>query len=260
MGIGIRTYIRKHLQAETVSGRLLRFLLRKKLPPGQLPLQLGHLKSYPEEDAMGPLQRSEALFLYALVRVIRPRLLVEFGFHDGHSAVNFLKAGGPKMFLHSYDISPKAEKIAKSVKKRYPNFQFHLKSQVDFSPADVGDRPIDVVFIDASHDLKLNQLTWNALEASLAPNAIVLIHDTGTWSRDQFRPVNKWFEETKAGYWLTPTEYVHQADERMFSNWILGLNRGFVAIHLHSLAVLRHGLTILQRGGLLPVDQTRTAT
>src|SRR3954463_13145797 len=51
---------------------------------------LAHLAWYEEELAVGPLQREEALLLFALVRVMRPAVVVELGFLQGRSALNFL--------------------------------------------------------------------------------------------------------------------------------------------------------------------------
>ena len=53
---------------------------------------IGHLVLMREEDANGPIQRDEALFLFAIIRVVRPKNIVEFGFHGGRSAFNFLCA------------------------------------------------------------------------------------------------------------------------------------------------------------------------
>jgi len=260
MSLGIRTYIRKHMQRETYIGSFLRMLTGERLPSTRIPLTIDHLRFYTEEEAMGPLQRSEALFLYAIVQVIRPRLMVEFGFNEGHSAINFLKAGGPNMTLHSYDISPQAQEIAKKFQQDYSNFKFHFKSQTDFTPQDIGHSQVDLVFIDASHNLQLNQQTWNALEVSLASNAMIIVHDTGTWNREHFRPANHWFTETQPRNWITGNEFAHQPEERRFVNWIVEKGSGFVAIHFHSLNVLRHGITVLQRGIILPVPSTHDAS
>lgn len=52
---------------------------------GRAGIHLLNLGFYREESAFGPLQREEALLLAAVVRVLRPRTIVEFGFSRGHS-------------------------------------------------------------------------------------------------------------------------------------------------------------------------------
>ena len=73
-----------------------------------------HLKDY-QEDWSGPIQSDEALFLYSLVRVVRPKTIVEFGFYKGHSAVNFLKAMPYDGILYSFDCAPGAAEDAKKI-------------------------------------------------------------------------------------------------------------------------------------------------
>jgi predicted O-methyltransferase YrrM len=47
---------------------------------------LSHLRTF-EEYPAGPIQRDEALLLYALVKTVDPKTIVEFGFLAGHSAL-----------------------------------------------------------------------------------------------------------------------------------------------------------------------------
>lgn len=57
---------------------------------------LSHLTQPADEAVVGPVQDSEALLLYALVRVTLARKIVEVGGLDGYSARNFLRAMGAK--------------------------------------------------------------------------------------------------------------------------------------------------------------------
>jgi hypothetical protein len=41
---------------------------------------LAHIADFAEENALGPIQRDEALLLLAMVCVLRPKTIVEFGF------------------------------------------------------------------------------------------------------------------------------------------------------------------------------------
>ena len=228
---------------------------RARVMVGNRPsLGVAHLNNYLEEDALGPLQQDEALFLFALARVVRPKLIVEFGFNKGDSSLNFLKALPRDSVVHSYDIKDSAATIARTFERRYPNFHFHGKSQTEFARADIGGDLVDFVFLDAAHSLELNQTTWRNLEPALADNAIVAVHDTGTWSRQHLRPCHRAFILADPNKWLNNDEYQHQLDERIFINWVLATSPAFSAVHFHSTNVLRHGLTILQRGAKLPTS------
>merc|ERR1719160_1894125 len=97
----------------------------------------------------GPLQDDEALLLYALARVVRPRTILEFGTAQGFSALNWMHAiaDDPLARVFSYDIGmyPAAARIEDAD----PRFRFVMKSQADFDPADIGHRTVDVALFDA---------------------------------------------------------------------------------------------------------------
>lgn len=217
------------------------------------PLGLSHIYSYQEEQAIGPLQREEALFLFALLRVVRPKLVVEFGFLRGDSALNFLAAIAPEGRLLSYDISDEAEHYAKLYFSDYGHFKFLKKSQTEFSPQDLDSQLVDFVFLDAAHDLELNQRTWQLLHPHLSEEAIVAIHDTGTWSRKHLGPLQNRHIAKENCTWISETELAHQPDERKFVNWIREKHPSFSTVNLHTGNTLRHGLTLIQKSRYLDV-------
>lgn len=218
-------------------------------------LDVSHLDAYTEDgSAIGPLQQSEALLLFALVKVTVPRTILEFGFLHGLSSYNFLQALPEDAHLFSYDIDRHAEEIASRQFPEDRRFNFIRKSQSEFVHADIGGRPIDMVFFDASHDLSTNQKTFAAIQTALSDSSIICIHDTGAWQRAFFTPAQHDFvEQTGPEHWLDESLYMHRKDERMFVNWILATYQPFQAVHLHSTRVLRHGMSILQRMGKLEV-------
>jgi predicted O-methyltransferase YrrM len=202
---------------------------------------------YTNKHAAGPLQRDEAILLYGILKVIRPKTLVEFGFNNGNSTYSLLKAIDKDCLLFSYDISNKSKWIAERYfSKRFKNFKFLHKGQDDFDPADCEFRKIDYVFFDASHDFQINSKTFLRLYENLSANAIVMIHDTGLWNADlllkmhhDLLPLLKYKE--------VQGRIAHQYDERLFVNWVCENFPEFEVIHFHSENVLRHGLTLLSR-------------
>jgi predicted O-methyltransferase YrrM len=185
-------------------------------------IRVGYLGFYPEESAFGPLQREEALMVAALVRVVRPKTIVEFGFSRGHSALNFLEAMPKDSKLFSFDIDPSSRDIAAACFAQDDRFTYHHKSQTDFLSSDICERTIDCCFIDAAHDLGLNQRTWNQILPSLAPNALVLVHDTGTWRRRHLTPAFAEYASQRPDNWLSADEFQPHPDEREFVNWVCG--------------------------------------
>ena len=210
-------------------------------------LGVSHLLSYREDDAIGPLQRDEAMALFGIIRTIQPDTLVEFGFFHGHSAYNFLQALSPDARLFSYDVCPDAAWRARNEFRFDRRFNFFHKSQTDFDPRDLGGRRIGFVFFDAAHDIALNTATFERILSHLADDALIAVHDTGLWHRKDFKPLHHSFIQEVPGQWLNEDLYAHQPGERAFIDWILDEHPQFSAINLHCTAVLRHGLTLLQR-------------
>jgi predicted O-methyltransferase YrrM len=236
--------LRFHYYSNSLVRRAVNFFGRLLRPEAYPPCE--HLFMYREKDASGPVQRDEALFLLALVKVIRPQTVVEFGFSIGHSAFNFLQALDPESRLYSFDVADSSAEIARRYFCRWRNFRFIQKSQDSFSPSDIDGRQIDLVFIDAAHEIEINKRTFSAILPTLAPNAIICVHDTGTWLRSRMLPVQIKFAEGKPGDWINSDEFQHQKDERQFVNWIIK-DYPFHALHFHTLRCIRHGTTLLAR-------------
>ena len=212
---------------------------------------MSHLSSYRENDAIGPLQRDEAIALFGIVRTLRPKVIVEFGFFHGHSAFNFLQALSPNGKLYSYDIAEDSITRAMTEFKFEPRFNFIGKSQTEFDPADIGNQPVDFVFFDAAHELDLNMETFRRIVSQLAPEGMIAIHDTGLWHRSHFAPIHETFASEMPGEWTSGDLYAHQPGERAFIDWIVSEYPEFTAIHFHTTETLRHGFSLLQRKRLL---------
>ena len=222
---------------------------------------LSHLATYPEVEAGGPLQRDEAILLYGAIRALRPRTVVEVGFLTGRSAFNFLRALDDDARLFSFDIDPLCARAADQLFGHDPRFRFAVKSQDQITVDDVEGRQIDLLFLDAAHDLELNQRTFEALEGLLAPRAVIAVHDTGTWPRNVIglSPAAAGYAAEHPEGWVEADVYAHRPDERRFVNWITETRPGYGAVHFHTDATLRHGLTLLQGGGPLNVDPVAPA-
>lgn len=206
-----------------------------------------HFFSYEEGAAIGPLQRDEAIALFGITRVLRPATVVEFGFFHGHSAFNFLEAIDADAKLFSYDVNPESICRANDEFSGFRNFRFLSKSMCDFDPTDIGHRKIDLVFFDAAHDLAPNQETFAKVLPHLSESALIVIHDTGAWTTTGLTDLHREFISKLNPPRTTEGHIIHQPDEREFVDWITTKYPEFVALHLHSARVLRHGMSLLQR-------------
>jgi len=208
---------------------------------------MAHLLAYREDDAIGPLQRDEAIALFGIIRTLRPKVVVEFGFFHGHSAFNFLRALPEDGKLYSYDIDADSIRRAGTEFTFDRRFTFVGKSQTHFEASDIGQEEIDFVFFDAAHELDLNIETFRRVVGQLAPEALIAIHDTGLWQRGHFSAIHETFTRDYPGEWKSEELYAHQPGERAFVDWIVAQPNGFSAIHFHSTRTLRHGFSLLQR-------------
>jgi predicted O-methyltransferase YrrM len=213
---------------------------------------LSHLPFHSEEEAVGPVQRDEALVLFALTRVLRPRVVVEIGFLGGQSAFNFLRALTPGAKLYSFDIAPESAAIARHAFAGFPDFVFQRVSQDEIGPQHLGGQTIDLLFLDASHDLERNLRTFDRLAGLVADDGLLVVHDTGAWARDSLRPIHQAIAGAWPDMWATPDLFEHQREERGFVNWLLEHRPEYAQVHLHSTKTVRHGMTLLQRRAPLP--------
>lgn len=187
----------------------------------------------------GPQQDDEALLIYSIIKVTKPKVVVETGMYEGYSSVNILAALENNSRLFTYDIV-KHNPSSKAFRDK--RFKFILKSQADFNHDDVDNLVIDMAILDDGHIFEVEQEFWRKLITFLSPNALVLIHDTGLHI-NYFDKVSQYCTcdfEKKCGY-------VHQDGERRFVNWIIDNYPQWRVVNFHSYNVFRHGLTVLQR-------------
>lgn len=242
--------LKEHFRELYFRSRLFRLVAAELINDKPAPIDYSHLLSFSDVQ-VGPVQRDEALLLFGLVRALGPQTIVEFGFQNGHSALNFLLAASGGCQVFSYDIDPRSEDVAKRCFGHFKNFHFLRKSQSEFSAADIGGRRIDFCFIDASHDLALNLRTFELIQPQLADSAVIAIHDTGVWHKKFFRDNHRAFAESpngkRVGKWIDDEQYQPCVEERLFVNALLQNSSEFSQIHIHSMHALRNGLTLLQR-------------
>ena len=201
---------------------------------------LSHLTQPDHEQVGGPIQDDEALFLFALVRGMRLRRVLEIGGLDGYSAANFLKAVGPHGMVYTVDLQP--------VRSLAPNHRTITKDVADLSEADLDHEHLDLLFFDAHAYVPQMDLLMRLRRAGLVDDRTVLaLHDT------QLHP-------TKTCEWAYPIEegWVHQDVERRMVNDLRRM--GYDAFDLHTdltrdaeALPMRHGVTVMRKFRLLAV-------
>ncbi len=213
-----------------------------------LKYELSHLNE--DGTQSGSVQQDEALLLYAMVKVLHPRTIVEFGFAGGYSAHNFLSAMPDDCRLFSFDPSDKALQASRAIEDH--RFQFLHKPGEAVMYEDIGENLVDFVFIDASHDFDSNVAIFQKIKDWLALECLIIIHDTGLYNTD-FMQGNIW--DIPGSYLVGEKGYAHRPGERQFVNYLKTSCPEFDQIHFHSMNVGRMGLTALKKYQRLSVRE-----
>jgi predicted O-methyltransferase YrrM len=195
---------------------------------------LEHLTQKDSQEALGPIQDDEALFLFATIRVMQLKRVLEIGGLNGYSARNFLGAVGDNGTVFTVDTEP-ITPLAKN----------HVTIQKDaglVTAADVSNAPLDLLFFDC-HDYKAQfECYHNAKrEGILTDDTVLAFHDTN-------------FHPTQTVPWAYPVEegWVHQDVERRMVNdfkrmgydvFVLGTSMKSHGPHLP----YRHGITLAKK-------------
>lgn len=196
---------------------------------------LSHLTQMEDQNVVGPIQDDEALFLYSFIKVCLIRNVVELGFQNGYSAINFLKAVGPKGKVVSVDTTL-FEKMA--------NNHFNIIKDVkDVLPTDLPFEVIDLAFYDCHNYESTIRFHENMVVSNrINDNTIIVLHDTGA----HHKQIVDWSFKKDNDDWI------HQIVERKISDYLVDQN--WHPIHVHAIKnnfdndeklIFRHGLTIL---------------
>jgi predicted O-methyltransferase YrrM len=167
------------------------------------------------KHVQGNILSSEAFFLRGVIKMIDPKVILEFGTLTCYSSANFLNAMNKKAKLYSCDIIRQPEVDIISEDKR---FVFVKSDQSKFDPSIIKEGKVDFLFIDASHNLQDNINTFQRVDILLRPKSIIAVHDTDKLAR--------------------------QPDEVKFASWLGGFcNR----IDFHDIDGRKYGISIFQK-------------
>lgn len=182
-------------------------------------------------DALGPIQYDEAVFLYGIALTVAPRCVLEFGVLNGHSTRVWLESGADVI-----GIDIEVRDTARELEKQYPGKLRLIEMDMRGILAGGMRDDIDIVFWDAGHDFTANAEAFQAVEHL---DCFHIVHDTGTWSRHNAPELAlSWFEPGK-------DTHVHRPDEGVFCKYIAA--KGYQRIDFHTTRKFRHGITILKK-------------
>lgn len=219
---------------------------------------LGHLTQDDSQVVSGPIQDDEALLLFALIRCMRLRTVVEIGGLSGYSARNFCEAVGPLGQVVTLDLHP--------VPQVAPNHRVVVGDASRVGRDDLQIEHVDLVFFDChNYDVQMKLLHNLVSDRLVDDDTVIALHDTNTHPRQtvdwkayvKYRLKNM-IEPQGYDLYLTADGWVHQDVERRMVNDLKAA--GYDALCVHSKSErhdetmpFRHGLTIMKRFSRLEV-------
>ena len=198
---------------------------------------LSHLTQPSEQNVIGPIQDDEALFLYALIKCMRLKNILEIGSLAGYSATNFLKAIPKNGKLYTTDIN-----YVKNIAENHKHIQKDCKLLTE---QDI-DGNIDLIFFDCHMYDEQMEAFYNLEKYGIINNNTILaFHDTNLHPK-------------KFVDWSYPIEdgFCHQSVEREMVNTFKILGYSALLVHTemsrHDNSLpFRHGITIMQKNKYL---------
>ncbi|MFQ5463426.1 MAG: class I SAM-dependent methyltransferase [Phycisphaerae bacterium] len=138
----------------------------------------------------GFITAGQAEFLWAFIRLIRPRIVAETGLNAGHSACVILRAmetyGGG--MLMSFDIGrhDATQQAADLIKERYPDFHYirgdtkeTLAGTMAQALGSNHDATLDLAIVDGGHDIETARNDLLVFDALLKPGGFLWLDDFG---------------------------------------------------------------------------------
>lgn len=145
-----------------------------------------HLRTVAPRMVSGHLQ---GRLLTLLVRMLRPRRVLEIGTFTGYSALSMAAGLDEGAVLHTFEVDDELEELIRSYFDRSPHgrkIRLHIGSALDLAPA-LGER-FDLVFIDG--DKREYPAYYDMLfDAGIVASGSVILADNILWYGKVVQPV-----------------------------------------------------------------------
>jgi predicted O-methyltransferase YrrM len=211
----------------------------------------------------GPIQDDEALFLYALIRCMGLKYIIEVGGLHGYSARNFIKAVGNVGKVITIDKAVNQDEVKKTLENiDLKNYSLIEADVNDILPTSLNIPRIDLLFFDAHNSDAQMSFFYKCIDYDLITDRTILVlHDTGTHKvkmHNYYTCLQDVKHNSNYGYY-DDRPIIGCRAEREMSNLFVSL--GYSQMHisannqdLPSYIEFRHGLTILFKSYNLLID------
>jgi len=190
-------------------------------------------------EALGPIQRDEADFLFGLCRMIRAEHVLEFGVQNAHSTLVWLEAGCQ---VTSIDLV-----ISNTARQLVKDGHALTLIEGDMQEVTIPDLgKYDIVFLDAGHIAPVNCATLQKIAPLLKHGCIIAQHDTGSWPIELME--QRHFDMVKDQRLGARAKYVyHQLGEILTRTWIKNTFPTWQVFDLGTHKTIRCGITLYKK-------------
>ncbi|MDR1741280.1 MAG: class I SAM-dependent methyltransferase [Synergistaceae bacterium] len=131
------------------------------------------------------MSHDERLFINGLVRLLRPKKVLEVGVADGGGTCVLLNAVDDDAVVHSVDIGSTAGARAFELFGAEARWRRHFGADVSEVIEEIGGG-IDFMVLDTVHVHPAETLSFIAVFPFLAPDAVVVLHDVNEWGLSSY--------------------------------------------------------------------------
>ena len=181
-----------------------------------------------DHHTLGPILKSDAALLAGILNYVKPRIAIEYGCLEGHSAAVLCRFV-EKLYCVEVD---NVRNGLLHVMERNPNIVHVHASMTQWDPPPEVEQ-IDLVYFDASHNFRDSRDAYLRIKSRLSQRTMIICHDTATW----IEPMPQHFRD------FAQPRFEAVSGERGFVRWLEANN--WTAISFAG-RELRHGLTVLQ--------------
>lgn len=159
------------------------------------------MKNTIEHSRLGSDINEHLLTLYNVALEIKARTIIELGTRTGESMIPLLEAAhATKGRLYSVDVE-----LCEEAKRKVKEFglgerwTFVMSDDIEFGLKWPQTNPIDMVFVDTTHEYEQTKKEIAIFEPLIRPGGIMAFHDTESRKDGVLKPIQE-FLKTHAGY------------------------------------------------------------
>ena len=179
--------------------------------------ELGELRKQAEEQHVPIILKDTERFLEVMLKIIRPKKILEFGTAVGYSSMCFAQICGPEVQITTLEADDEMNVISR---KNIRRLGYEKQIQVIAGDALITSQYLtdrfDMIFIDAAKSLYMD--FWREVQKNCHPGTVIICDNVlmrGKTASDDFDPMHKF--RTNMRHMRDFIEYITHCEEAVTS-------------------------------------------